>query len=90
MLRLAVWYRMEFSMVSFYSRAAGSRNPLRGKKLMFAKDRANAREEAQVAVDCLIAGEIALPSLGGFSINVEDDDDNLLFTVRNMAAPARA
>jgi len=77
-------------MDRFYSRAAGSKDPLRGKKLMFATDEAHARREAQVAFDCLLAEEISVPSLGGFSINVEDDDDNLLFTVRNTAISAAA
>jgi len=77
-------------MDRFYSTAAGSKGPLRGKKLMFATDKANDRREAQVAFECLLAEEINVPSLGVFSINVEDDDDNLLFTVRNTAIPAAA
>ena len=72
-------------MTRFYLRAVSSKDRSGGRKLMFAKDQNSAYKEAQAAIECLFASEITILSLENFYVNVEDDDDNLLFTLSSSA-----
>ena len=69
-------------MTYFFMRASGANGPIDGKMPMFSGDLMAAQEEARISLATLAEDQLPPTGDAGFSIDVEDPDGQLLFTVK--------